>query len=101
MAQPLHGQYRMMRAVAAAVVGIPLTACAASPLATARSNNPDVHVDTLFTHDGCTVYRFRDIQYHYYVRCPGAQSAVTRSTLSCGKYCNYEDETPTLSSADR
>jgi hypothetical protein len=55
----------------------------------------------MFTHEGCTVYRFFDQRYHYYVRCQGAESARTLSSASCGKNCSYEDEIPTLSSLER
>jgi Domain of unknown function (DUF4884) len=41
------------------------------PIASTPSSNPDVQVDLLFTHDGCSVYRFHDGTYHYYVRCEG------------------------------
>jgi hypothetical protein len=73
-------------------------ACVNEPIASSPSTNRDVNVDVLFTHDGCTVYRFRDgSYYHYYVRCRGEPSVVT---LSCrGKGCVDDDSIPTLSSA--
>ena len=77
---------------------MPLTACVTEPLATSPSSNPDLRVDTLFTHDGCTVYRFRDLSYHYYVRCQNSPPTETVSTLSCnGKGCKNEDSIPTMS----
>jgi hypothetical protein len=91
----------MTRAIVACVVAIPLVGCAATPITTALSNKPEVHVETMFTHEGCTVYRFFDQRYHYYVRCQGAESARTLSSASCGKNCSYEDEIPTLSSLER
>ena len=79
---------------------MPLTACVTDPLATSPSSNPDLRVDMLFTHDGCTVYRFRDLSYHYYVRCDNARPTQIVSTLSCnGKGCWNDDSIPTLSSS--
>ncbi len=88
----------MHRPLAVPLLLLPLTAaCVNDPIATAPSNNADIHVDELFTHDGCTVYRFRDGNYHYYVRCKG-DPAVT--TLSCiGKGCKDDDSIPTTTSA--
>ena len=45
-------------------------------------------VERLFTHDGCTVYRFRDSYNRYFTRCDGvtAQSTTTWQE-SCGKDC--------------
>ena len=45
-------------------------------------------VERLFTHDGCTVYRFRDYNPRYFTRCDGitAQSTTTWQG-SCGKNC--------------
>lgn len=86
----------MIRRLLAAPLLLPLLACVNDPVATTASNNGEVPVDVLFTHDGCTVYRFRDGIYHYYVRCKG-EPAV--STLSCvGKHCS-DDSIPTFSSA--
>lgn len=44
----------------------------------------DFTVDTLFTKDGCTVYRFEDDGYHrYFTNCSGS----TMTKQSCGKNC--------------
>jgi hypothetical protein len=90
----------MMRALAACLVATSFMGCVATePVATSPSNNPDLHVDTLFTHDGCTIYRFRDLAYHYYVRCQDASPAQTISTLGCGKTCRREEVIQTLPSS--
>ncbi len=92
----------MMRALALCLLVIPLSACVTDPLATSPSNNPDLHVDTLFTHEGCTVYRFHDLGYHYYVRCADAPPRATVSTFTCrGKGCVNEDAIPTLSYSEQ
>jgi hypothetical protein len=87
----------MIRTLVLPLAFVPLVAaCVNDPVATAPSNNADIHVDELFTHEGCTVYRFRDGAYHYYVRCNG-DPVVT--TLSClGKGCNVDDRIPTIPS---
>lgn len=42
-------------------------------------------VDKLFTHEGCTVYRFQDGGYYrYYTNCSGS----TNWTENCGKNCS-------------
>lgn len=39
----------------------------------------------LFTHDGCTVYRFYDSRYRYFTNCSG--KTMTEYTETCGKNC--------------
>ena len=75
-----------------------LAGCPEPPVATAPSNNENVPVDVLFTHDGCTIYRFKDITYHYFAKCVDGPrpAAMTITTQSCGKSCHYEDEIPTF-----
>jgi hypothetical protein len=95
---PANGR-AMIRSLMAALVLLPLLACVNEPVATTPSTNGEVPVDELFTHDGCTVFRFRDGTYHYYVRCRGEPTATT---LSCtGKNCGKDDSIPTFSSAAR
>lgn len=52
-------------------------------------------VETLFTYDGCTVYRFMDTGYYrYYSKCTAAQSTTTWSE-GCGKGCSRSVEIET------
>lgn len=45
-------------------------------------------VDTLFHHEGCTIYRFTDnLRSRYYSRCDGVQSSGVEWPESCGKNC--------------
>ena len=45
-------------------------------------------VERLFTHDGCTVYRFSDPSKRYFTRCDGiAAQSTTTWQESCGKNC--------------
>jgi len=46
-------------------------------------------VERLFTHDGCTVYRFMDSNYRYFARCENA-TASTSTRNNCGKSCTRE-----------
>jgi hypothetical protein len=68
----------------------------ASPVAVHPTDNAEVKVEHLFTHDGCAVYRFRDAGYHYYVRCDGAGSAMTHSLEPCGKSCRVDQTIQTF-----
>ena len=69
-----------------------LIGCAKEPAQTTGTNNSAFQVDELFTHKGCTVYRFYDSgHYHYFTNCHGSVS----STLTCGKNCTRPDEVPT------
>ena len=61
------------------------TACMTEPIATAPTNNAGIEVDLLFQHDGCNVYRFRDVTYHYYVKCNGAGPNASVLPDKCGK----------------
>ena len=45
-----------------------------------------IEVETLFTKDGCTVYRFHDGIYRYFTHCRGS----TTWREGCGKNCSRE-----------
>lgn len=40
---------------------------------TIPSSNMNYSIDKLFTHDGCTVYRFSDNGYKYFTNCKSVQ----------------------------
>ena len=66
--------------------------CANDPIAQSGTNNPNVDVSLLFSHDGCDVFRFRDVGFHYYVRCAApATNVQTTQNVSCGKNCSREE----------
>lgn len=44
-------------------------------------------VETLFTHEGCTVYRFEDDRTIYFTKCEGAASSSAIPIQNCGKSC--------------
>jgi hypothetical protein len=67
--------------------------CVSEPLSVHATNNAEVPVEKLFTHEGCTVFRFKDGGFHYYVRCEG--NGTSAATLGgCGKGC--EETVPTV-----
>jgi hypothetical protein len=54
-----------------------MVSCTTDPVSTTKTNNPDVQVDLLFVHDGCSVYRFYDSgHYIYYTVCDGRSSTT-------------------------
>lgn len=61
--------------------------CTKDPERVERTTNPKVDVETLFTHDGCTVYRFDDGRDHYFARCDNRSEVVAQHNESCGKGC--------------
>ncbi len=71
------------------------------PIAIAPTDNVLVPVETLFNHDGCTVYRFKDQGIlHYFARCDGPPlEPETITTERCGKKCVEDVMTVTLPKA--
>lgn len=65
--------------------------CDNRPVSVNSTNNPEIQIEKLFTHEGCTVYRFRDGSTHYFTDCRGSVS----ETHTCGKGCVRESEVPT------
>lgn len=45
-----------------------------------NTTNAEIRVALLFEHDGCKVYRFRDRERHYFVKCTNAVSAAVEQT---------------------
>lgn len=65
-----------------------LVGCSEEPISEDRTDNPDIAVSTLFTHEGCTVYRFVDGGRNvYYTNCSGEAS----TNYNCGKGCTKTD----------
>ena len=62
-----------------------LTAC--QQKAERSTQLPNYKVETLFTHEGCTVYRFDDGRTVYYTNCQGSTQS------SCGKNCEQTVDT--------
>ena len=72
-----------------------LAGCVKPATETSTTDNAEIQVDTLFTKDGCTVYRFEDGgRNRYFVRCENGQSK-TEWHEGCGKNCTRPVEIPT------
>lgn len=54
-----------------------LAGCNGKPEEATRISE-DFTVERLFTHDGCTVYRFKDAGARYFTNCQGGTSWTTR-----------------------
>jgi len=90
------------RLIALSLLAMVCSACLTptAPVASSASSNSSIEVETLFTHDGCTVFRFFDAGYHYYVRCAGTHASVaTMSNVTCGRNCVRQEEVSTLETA--
>ena len=68
--------------IATLILTAATTGCSKPP-ETSTKVGVDFQVDKLFTHEGCTVYRFNDVGYRYFTNCKGAVEWVE----SCGKGC--------------
>ena len=85
---------RTMNKTLIACLLLALAGCGERPVERTSTNNAAIQVDTLFTKDGCTVYRFEDAgRYRYFVRCDSGHTR-TEWTESCGKNCTHEVEIP-------
>lgn len=70
-----------------AMLALVILAGCTKPAERAEQVNANFNVETLFTHEGCTVYRFKDGRDHYFTNCSGS----TSTTHSCGKSCVYTE----------
>ena len=47
-----------------------IASCAKEPLSEEKTDNGEIKISLLFTHDGCSMYRFRDDgEYRYFTKC--------------------------------
>lgn len=68
-----------------ALVTLALLAGCSGPAEVTQTVGGGYQVDRLFTHEGCTVYRFEDGGFsRYFTNCRGSASW----TESCGKNCS-------------
>jgi hypothetical protein len=78
------------------LIALLCAACDKVPEETSQTSNPNVQAEKLFTHDGCTVYRFYDGgRNHYFSKCDNAKSQ-TISQQSCGKHCVRDEVVSSL-----
>lgn len=68
-----------------------LSGCGHPEEAVVGTTNSSFKLERLFTHDGCTVYRFFDMSYRYFTDCRGSVSWEE----SCGKNCTDEQAVET------
>jgi len=66
-----------------------LGGCYHEPLQSAPTDNKDIQVETLFTYEGITVYRFLDERYHYFTSCG---QAISSQRHQAGKIATYHEE---------
>ena len=59
--------------------------CLKPAISTRSTNNDEIRVDELFTHDGVRVYRFTDDGRYVYFTSKG--DAFSSFVISCGKNC--------------
>ena len=72
-----------MKIILALAIALALTGCT-KPAETSTQVGLEFVVDKLFTHEGCTVYRFSDGGHsRYFTNCSGSVSWAE----SCGKGC--------------
>lgn len=70
-----------------AILVIAVLAGCSKPAETSTAVGAEFVVDKLFTHEGCTVYRFIDGgNARYYTNCSGS----TNWTEGCGKNCTRQ-----------
>lgn len=62
-----------------------LVAGCKDPISTKQTDNKDITVQLMFTHDGCKVYRFQDDGNKYFTNC-----SETLWEESCGKNCRRD-----------
>lgn len=68
-----------------------LAGCGKEPERVERSTNPAIQVETLFRHDGCTMYRFEDGgRKHYFSRCGAVAETIGTHSELCGKRCTRQ-----------
>ena len=85
-----------MKYAAILLLALAVAGCTAQPDSTGPTSNAETPVDTLFTKDGCTVYRFRNYgNHHYFARCIGAEQSLVQERVSCGKNCSRLQSLPT------
>lgn len=69
-----------------AVLAIAVLSGCGKPAETRTAVGREFVVDKLFTHEGCTVYRFYDGGTRYFTNCSGS----TSWTEQCGKGCTRQ-----------
>lgn len=71
------------------------------PAESSASAGVEFRIDRLFTHDGCTLYRFSDAGARYFASCDGAYSAEVSWHESCGNGCSRQMSVPTARTTEQ
>ncbi|MPS30541.1 MAG: DUF4884 domain-containing protein [Alcaligenaceae bacterium] len=87
-----------MKLFATALCALIVAGCSKEPIATSPTDNSEITVEELFTHDGITVYRFRDAGRAVYITRPPL-NVTSNYTQHCGKGCVSLETTTTLGAA--
>ena len=82
----------------AMITALVVAGCSKAPEYSSHAGREFI-VDTLFTHEGCTMYRFSDGGYpRYFAKCDGdSVTARTEWKERCGENCVRQEETTTNS----
>lgn len=79
------------------IAALATSGCVTTPMTRTQTANPEIQVDLLFEHDGCRVYRFMDVGYHYFARCDGAPGPnASMLPDRCGKGGRECGSVPTM-----
>lgn len=85
----------MKKSIIALALLAALTGCTKQAESSAAAG-VEFRVDRLFTHDGCTVYRFHDGgRSRYFAKCEGAATSSMEWRESCGQNCTRPVDVPT------
>lgn len=71
-----------MKRLIAVLACMTIGACVKSSIGRESTNNKDIAISKLFDKDGCTMYRFYDMEYRYFVICPTGHEATTSGEFS-------------------
>jgi len=71
-----------------------LIGCSKAPISSKETNNKNIKVELLFTHNGCNIYRFTDERHVYFSDC--SQNFKTSHSESCGKNCTRTVDRQTI-----
>jgi len=85
----------MKKLLLVALLGVALAGCERADPVSSVTTGRGVEVETLFTVDGCKMYRFRDAGItHYFANCPTQQTVS--DVRNCGKSCTHREENITV-----
>lgn len=84
-----------MKALVLLICAAAIAGCSKDPVSSSQSDNPQIVINKMFTHDGVTVYRFEDQGRPVYFTSPSGNVTYSHSE-NCGKGCTKTVTTQTL-----